>query len=151
MKVMINSIKILSLSLIVIIGFIEGQDYNFVDKQNYEIDLFYNNIPGTNLYFFNDNNSTIFMVTVFPELQLNIDFKFYTNNSQLINVIKDERSLFFGFDFNMTNYDIASSGLRSDIFICTFNTRNSTCSDYAYDIIKNSYVLNNDGRIIKSI
>jgi hypothetical protein len=128
----------------------EMEIYNFVDKQNFEIDLNYNQIMGTDLYFFSADNMSFFFVNIFPELNLSIDMKLYTNNTDLIHVIENNDSLFFGLNFNITNLDPEFANLRSDIFLCNFNKNETVCSDYAYDLKQNKYLKNLNGALVKS-
>lgn len=149
-------IKIFTIIIFTIISVIscsydEDQEiYNFVDKQNYEIDLNYDQIKGNNLYFHSDDDLSLFLVTIYPYLNLMIDMKLYTNNTEIISAIDNYNSLMFGFDFNFTNLDVVFPYYRSDIFVCYFSKNMSQCSDYIFDITDNKYKNNEDGKIMKS-
>jgi len=126
----------------------EFETYNFVDKQNFEIDLNYDQIMGTDLYFY--SNQTLFLVNILPESSLSISMKLYTNETELISAIENNKSLLFGFDFNITNLDPLFPNLRSDIFLCMLNKNKTECSDYAYDLKENKYIENSNGKLVKS-
>ncbi len=129
--------------------------YNFGKKQNFEIDLEYKHLIGTNLYFYSEDNSSIFIVSTIPQTTLEITMKLYTNNTDLIsrintnsNTISNGKGLFFGLDFNISNSDITLPYLRSDIILCCFNTANAKCFDYAYDLDRNTYINNTNSRLL---
>lgn len=126
----------------------EFETYNFVDKQNFEIDLNYDQIMGTNLYFY--SNHTLFLVNILPESSLSISMKLYTNDTELISAVDNNKSLVFGFDFNITNLDPLLPNMRSDIFLCMLNKNKTECSDFAYDLKENKYIQNYNGRLVKS-
>jgi hypothetical protein len=142
---------ILYLIFAIIIKCLDLNRYNFVNQQNYEIDLLYTHILGVNLYFYNDNNSTLFIVLIQPDISLKIKMKMYTNNLDLIYNINNNGQLYFGFDFNINNTDITLPNLRSDIFLCKLNKMKMECDDYAYQINEEAYIENNNGKNLKSI
>ena len=91
--------------------------YNFVNSQNSEIDKSYNYLPGTNMYFISDNNSSLFITSVDPDLTLKISMKLYTNNTNFLNFLQSNGNLYFGIDFRIPNTDITIPNYRSDIML----------------------------------
>src|SRR5687767_10552348 len=61
--------------------------YNFVDQQNYILDLMNSHLQGINLYFYSKDNLTLFILDINPQLTLNIQMKMYTNDTLLTNII----------------------------------------------------------------
>ena len=110
--------------------------FNFNFKQNYIIDLYYNSIPGINLYF-EYANQTIFIVNLRPSVEFDVTFKIYTNNQDIKDLI-DRRRFFVGIDFNTKIID----SLRTDIIICFFEYKNSVCKDYIFDKKSETYYPN---------
>ena len=141
---LINFLKISSANLLL------QNEYNFVDKQNYEIDLNYNQILGTNLFFYSNDNLSLFIVRIYPDVTLSITMKLYTSDSYLINVIDQNNSIFMGIDFNTPNLDIYFQNFQSDVFLCNFGKNNSNCSDYAINLQRNKYINNKNAKVIQS-
>lgn len=132
------------------ISSILSQVYNFVDQQNYELDLLFTHLPGIDLYYYNKDNSSLFIVDIYPDSTLKIKMKLYTNNTELINTINNGNSLYFGFDFNTTVIDIALQGYRADIILCVLNKNEARCDDYDYDTQLQEYTKNTNARYLKS-
>lgn len=124
-------------------------EYNFINYQNYAIDLAFKHLVGTNLYFYpKDKNNSLFVVSVDPDLTLGISMKLYTNDTELINVINSEGSLYFGIDFNINNTDITLPDLRSDVVVCCFNKVSGNCYDFAFNISSNTYIYNENAKVL---
>ena len=124
--------------------------YNFVDKQNYEIDLVYNYISGTNVYFPSIDNKTLLIYNIDPYLTLVFTIKLYTNDTNLIYGIND-KSLYFGLDLMIENLDITTRNYRGDIVVCKINKFELDCRDYAYDYSRQIYVENANEKHLKSM
>jgi hypothetical protein len=124
--------------------------YNFVNSQNYEIDLNYKYLPGTNMYFFPEDNSSLFITTVDPDLELKISMQLYTNDTKIIDFLRSEGNLYFGIDFRIPNTDITIPNYRSDIILCKFNLQKVLCNDYAYNLKEDVYEDNTNSRILKN-
>jgi hypothetical protein len=124
-------------------------NYNFVNKQNYEIDLVYDYITGTNIYFPTPDNKTLVIYNINPYLSLQFTFKMYTNDTNLISAVK-YTSLYFGLDLMIQNNDISTKNYRGDVVVCKLNKLGLECKDYAYDLKNNLYVDNTNGRKLKS-
>lgn len=124
--------------------------YNFVDKQNYEIDLMHNQLLGTNLYFYSNDNLSLFIINFYPDVTLSIIMKLYTNDPYLIRMINQNKTIFMGFDFNIPNLDIYFPNFQSDIFLCSFGKNNSNCMDYAFDLQENKYINNKNAKVLNS-
>ena len=144
----ISALFLIMLTTVSCIAKDEFEIYNFVDKQNFEIDLNYDQIMGTDLYFY--SNDTLFLVNILPESSLSITMKLYTNETELISAVENNKSLLFGFDFNITNLDPLLPNLRSDIFLCMLNKNKTECSDFAYDLKENKYLENSNRKFVKS-
>jgi hypothetical protein len=131
--------------------FIHSQTtYNFVNTQNYEIDLAYKYILGTNMYFFSNQNTSLFIITVDPDQSLRMSMKLYTNDTNLFKALKSSASIYFGIDFMIENTDITTSGYDSDIVLCKFNMQKVQCYDYAYQWNESVYVDNSNTKILKN-
>jgi hypothetical protein len=102
--------------------------YNFNGQQRYEIDMEYNSLPGTNLYAFSEDNTTLFIIDIIPKKTLIMNFKVYTNDTLLIQRAKNS-SLFVGFDFNTEH---TPPNKKTDIVLCNFTAFDATCWDYLY-------------------
>jgi hypothetical protein len=139
------------ISLIFIFNYFTPSDckYNFVNQQNYEIDLVYDYISGTNIYFPTSDNKTLVIYNINPYLTLQFTFKMYTNDSNLISAV-NYKSLYFGLDLMIHNNDISTKNYRADVVVCRLNRLDVECKDYAYDILKKLYVDNTNGKILKS-
>lgn len=151
MKILNNLGFSIILSLFIQLNIINSQTiYNFVNSQNSEIDKSYNYLPGTNMYFISDNNSSLFITSVDPDLSLKISMKLYTNNTNFLNFLQSNGNLYFGIDFRIPNTDITIPNYRSDIILCKFNRQNVWCYDYAYNLKDDVYLDNTDSKILKN-
>jgi len=124
--------------------------YNFGKKQNYKIDLLYKHLLGCNLYFITnetDTNKTIFSIKVYPSTSLNINFKMYTTDNNIIKIIKSGKYIFFGLDLNISNSDITLPQYNTDTLICFFNFDDAECHDYVFDMSNGKY-RQNDNEIL---
>ena len=128
--------------------------YNYGNQQNYEIDLLYNHILGQNLYFINknddDDEKTQFSVTLYPSLGLETTFKFYTNETKIIDALENGKMIFFGLDLNITNTDITLENYNTDIIGCELTKQDTKCYDYVYDTTLKRYMRNENAIISKN-
>lgn len=112
------------------------QTYNFVDKQNPEIDEIYSQIPGFQSYSFTSNNSTLLIFDIYPDSKLTINFKIYSNDTILKSLLENKyQGLIIGFEFPF-NSTRAEDGdkYKTDTMICSTNFQNSSCLDYFYSV-----------------
>lgn len=122
--------------------------YNFGNKQNHEIDLLYNHLLGQNVYSINSdaNGQTQFSTTLYPDLNLQMQFKMYTNNTKITQALNNNKIIFMGIDLNVTNTDIyiPFNDYRTDIIGCKLTKGDALCYDYVYQISTSTYRRNSD-------
>lgn len=123
--------------------------YNFCDQQNYEIDLLYPHIPGTNMYFFSKDNSSLLIINVNTATNLFISFKLYTSETDFIQKAQTS-GIYMGLDFKINSTDTTKPNITSDALICFLKNEEVQCGDYAYLNNTNEYVLNSNGELLKS-
>lgn len=116
--------------------------YNFGGQQNPELDKIYNHLYGQNLYFYTTDN--FLTVNLFPSLSLEITFKFYTSDVNIIDSLNENKYLYFGFNFNLSNSDSTKDKYTTDAFCCAMNQDDATCYDYVFDTSNSTYVRNNN-------
>jgi hypothetical protein len=119
--------------------------YNFGGQQNPELDKIYNHLYGQNLYFYTTDN--FLTVNLFPSLSLEITFKFYTSDVNIIDSLNENKYLYFGFNFNLSNSDSTKDKYTTDAFCCAMNQDDATCYDYVFDTSNNTYVRNNNEEV----
>lgn len=122
--------------------------YNFGNHQNPDIDKLYTHLKGRSLYFItNEPEKTMYNIIIYPENDLKIGLKMYTDSELLIQSLKDGKKLFFGFDLEINNTDISLINYNTDIVICYFDLNDTDCNDYVFDLKENLYKINNNGEI----
>ena len=148
--------RILKIKLLSIITFfytfysIHNQtQFNFAGKQNPEVDLYFSHITGTSLYFYEDNNNTLLIYNIYPDLRLKFSFKIYTNNTMLYQIYENKmKSIFIGIDFLFNSTDLSIIDYRGDIVICQLNINSFKCNDYLYDFKNQEYLRNNQNNTL---
>ena len=122
--------------------------YNFGDHQNPEIDKLYKHLKGKNLYFIKDGqDKTMYTIIIYPEDNLKIGLKMYTNSEEIISSLNKGKIIYFGIDFYINNTDISLSDYNTDIVICYFDLNDANCNDYIYDLNDGLYKINKNGEI----
>ena len=122
--------------------------YNFGNQQNPEIDKLYKHLQGRNIYFITDDpEKTLFIIIIYPENNLKIGLKMYTDSELLINSLNSGKKLFFGVDLVVNNTDIFFPDFNTDIVICNFDLNDTNCNDYVFDLTDNYYKINKNGDI----
>lgn len=122
--------------------------YNFGNHQNPEIDKLYPHLQGRNIYFISEEpERTLFIIIIYPENNLRIGLKMYTNSENLINALNSGKKLFFGVDLLINNTDISLIDYSTDIVICYFDLSDSNCNDYIFDLNDGNYKININGSI----
>jgi hypothetical protein len=122
--------------------------YNFGNHQNPEIDKLYKHLKGKNLYFIKDGQGkTMYTIIIYPEDNLKIGLKMYTDSEEIISSLDKGKKIYFGIDFYINNTDISLSDYNTDIVICYFDTNDANCNDYIYDLNDGLYKINKNGEI----
>ncbi len=125
-------------------------EYNFGNKQNPEIDKFFNHVLGRNVYFVTEQpEKTMYITAIYPSLTLEVKLKMYTDNSQIINAYNSGKKIYFGFDLLIDNIDIKVSDYdkyHTDIMVCIFDKLDVDCHDYIDDLHNNKYLENDEGK-----
>ena len=122
--------------------------YNFGNHQNPEIDKLYKHLKGKNLYFITDGEGkTMYTIIIYPEDNLKIGLKMYTDSQEIISSLDKGKKIYFGIDFYINNTDISLSEYNTDIVICYFDLNDASCNDYIYDLNDGLYKINKNGEI----
>ena len=123
--------------------------YNFGNHQNPEIDKLYKHLKGKNLYFIKENGQekTMYTIIIYPEDNLKIGLKMYTDSEEIISSLDKGKKIYFGIDFYINNTDISLSDYNTDIVICYFDSNDANCNDYIYDLNDGLYKINKNGQI----
>ena len=122
--------------------------YNFGNHQNPEIDKLYKHLKGKNLYFIKDGqDKTLYTIIIYPEDNLKIGLKMYTDSEEIISSLNKGKKIYFGIDFYINNTDISLSDYNTDIVICYFDLNDANCNDYIYDLNDGLYKINKNGEI----
>ena len=122
--------------------------YNFGNHQNPEIDKLYKHLKGKNLYFIKDGqDKTLYTIIIYPEDNLKIGLKMYTDSEEIISSLDKGKKIFFGIDFCINNTDISLSDYNTDIVVCYFDLNDAKCNDYIYDLSDGLYKINKNGEI----
>jgi hypothetical protein len=123
---------------------LNSEQYNFAGKQNPILDMIYSHVPGTSLYFKEQNNETLLIWNVYPHSILNFNFKIYSNISSIQQTfINPNSGIVFGIDFNYNSTDKYVKDFRGDSLVCFFNIENTFCDDFILDFNEESYKRNN--------
>ena len=127
-------------------------EYNFGNKQNPEIDKFYNHVLGRNVYFIEEDPKTMYITAIYPYLTLEVKLKMYTNNTQIIDAFNSGKKIYFGFDLLIENIDtsVASNDIHTDIMVCIFDKNDVECHDYIDDTPNSEYKINDGGSILNN-
>ena len=121
--------------------------YNFGNHQNPEIDKIYKHLKGRNLYFITETpEKTMYAIIIYPENNLKIGLKMYTNSSLLIDSLSKGKKIFMGIDLLINNTDIYLMEYNTDIVICYFDLYDANCNDYIFDIDDKTYRINKNGK-----
>lgn len=122
--------------------------YNYGNHQNPEIDKLYRHLLGRSFYFITEYpEKTMYNILIYPENNLKIELKMYTDSEFLIKSLNNGKKLFFGVDLVINNTDISLIDYNTDIVICYFDLNDTGCNDYVFDIKENSYKINLNGKI----
>ena len=120
--------------------------YNKGEVQDPDIDKKMSEAKNLNVFYFNSGSQqTLYKVELNPNATSEMSFKIYTNSEFLIDALDKGLRLYFGFDFMFENKK--GGQYNSDIIICSFDTKNSNCYDYIFDVQNNKYRRNDGGRI----
>ena len=129
-------------------------NYNFGKQQNPEIDKEFNHVLGRNIYFITEEpERTMYITAIYPSLTLEVNLKFYTDSSEIINAFNIGKQIYFGFDLLIENTDISIekyNNYHTDIMVCIFSKTDVSCHDYIDNIEKEEYEINDDGIILKN-
>lgn len=120
-----------------------AKTYNFGNQQNYEIDLLYEHLLGQHLYFVTNESKMdpLYIMALYPSLDLDIKFKFYSSNLTLDN----DAHLLFGIDLNVDIIDQMNPSIRTDIIVCQISSSEAECEDYYYNSTSEEYIKNKVG------
>ncbi len=150
MNTLLNAIfkkHLLPLITIIILLFktiISPDSYNFAGKQNPIVDMLYPHIPGSSLYFKEQNNQTLVIFNIYPDSNFNFNFKIYSNVSSIQQTfINFNTGIVFGIDFKYNSTDVYVKDYRGDSFFCFFNIERFSCDDYLWDYTEKVYRRNN--------
>lgn len=129
-------------------------EYNFGNKQNPEIDKFFNHVLGRNVYFLTEEpEKSMYITAIYPSLTLEVKLKMYTDNSEIINAFNTGKKIYFGFDLLIENTDILVenyNNYHTDIMVCIFDKNDVDCHDYVDNIAREAYELNDEGVILNN-
>ena len=105
-------------------------DYNFGNKQNPQIDKYFNHVLGRNVYFLTEEpEKSMYITAIYPSLTLEVKLKMYTDNSEIINAFNTGKKIYFGFDLLIENSDILVenyNNYHTDIMVCIFSKSDVT-------------------------
>jgi hypothetical protein len=133
-------------------GTIKSQ-YNFGDKQNPEIDKFFNHVLGRNVYFITkEPEKTMYITAIYPYLTLEVKLKMYTDNTEIIDAFNSGKKIYFGFDLLIENIDalVLDNTYHTDIMICIFDKYDVECHDYIDNTQHEQYEINDGGATLNN-
>jgi len=139
---------LLLLSIVDITSKLISPEYNNGKVQDPNMDKYYFDNTGLNLYYFSrDIDNTMFNIVLNPNETLEVNFKVYTDSETLSEALDNGYKIYFGFDFNIENPNKALKRYKTDIMICVMDKKDAKCYDYVYDTKNNNYLRNDNGKI----
>ena len=89
----------------------------------------------------------MYTIIIYPEDNLKIGLKMYTDSEEIISSLDKGKKIFFGIDFYINNTDISLSEYNTDIVLCYFDLNDANCNDYIYDLNDGLYKINKNGEV----